>query len=99
MGFRDDNVIVIDTGSWMTRAVVGLAESMTPPEIRVPTQLGIIEKKDEEISQQQYLFDTELEEAIKRKEPDLKVIRPIVGGMINDWDAIEIFWFFILVIK
>jgi actin-related protein 9 len=89
MVFRDENVVVIEIGSLTTRAVLGLAESMTPPQVRVPTKIGIKRKRNE---QAEYLFDEELEEAIKTKDPELEVIRPIVQGVIADWDAIEIFW-------
>lgn len=96
MVFRDDNVVVIEVGSWVTRAVVGLAESMTPPQIRVPTKVGIKRKRSQGADKEErpeYLFDNELEEAIERKDPDLEVIRPIVKGAIKDWEAVEIFWY------
>lgn len=92
MPFRDDNVIVIEVGSLTTRAIVGLAESMNPPQVRVLTQIGRIQNKDDSSQHPHYLFDEELEQAIKRKEAGLKVIRPIVGGRIADWDSVEIFW-------
>jgi actin-related protein len=90
MVFREDNVIVIEVGSLTTRAVVGLAESMTPPQVRVPTKIGI--KRASQAQQPQYLFDSELEDAIRAKDPELTVIQPIVKGMVKDWEAIEIFW-------
>ena len=93
MVFREDNVIVIEVGSLTTRAVVGLAESMTPPQIRVPTKIGM--KHPSQAQSQrgpQYLFDDDLEDAIKARDPELTVIQPIVKGMVNDWAAIEIFW-------
>jgi actin-related protein 9 len=89
MVFRDENVVIIEIGSLTTRAVVGLAESMTPPQVRVPTKIGVKRKPTEPA---EYLFDEELEEAIKTHDPELEVIRPIVQGVIKDWDAIEIFW-------
>ena len=89
MVFRDENVVIIEIGSLTTRAVVGLAESMTPPQVRVPTKIGVKRKRTE---QAEYLFDEELEEAIKTMDPELEVIRPVVQGVIKDWDAIEIFW-------
>ena len=89
MVFRDENVVIIEIGSLTTRAVVGLAESMTPPQVRVLTKIGV---KGKGTTQAEYLFDEELEEAIKTKDPELEVIRPIVQGVIQDWDAIEIFW-------
>jgi len=95
MVFRDDNIVVIELGSLTTRAVVGLAESMTPPQVRVTTKIGVKRKRngtEKEHSQSDYLFDEELETAIKQKDADLEVIRPVVGGAIVDWDAIEIFW-------
>src|SRR5579859_1823974 len=88
MGFRDDNVVVIDIGSQTTRAVVGLAESMTPPQVRVPTRIG---KGKRDAVQPQYLFDDELEQAIKAKDTEMEVILPIVKGLVVDWDALEIF--------
>jgi len=95
MVFRDDNIVVIELGSLTTRAVVGLAESMTPPQVRVPTKVGVKRKRngtEKEHSQPQYLFDEELEVALKQRDGDLEVIRPVVGGAIVDWEAIEIFW-------
>jgi actin-related protein len=92
MPFRDDNVIVIEIGSLTTRAIIGLAESMTPPQYRVDTRVGRI--KNTENDPPQYLFDEDLTQAIKRQEPGLEVISPIVGGQIVDWEAIEIFWYF-----
>ena len=89
MVFRDDNVVIIEIGSLTTRAAIGLAESMTPPQIRVPTKIGVKRKLTE---QAKYIFDEELEKAIKSKDPELEVINPIVQGVIEDWDAIEIFW-------
>ena len=88
MVFRDDNVVVIEIGSLTTRAVVGLAESMTPPQVRVPTRIG---KRKRDSSQLQYLFDEELEQAIKAKDAEVEVISPIVKGLVVDWEAIEIF--------
>jgi actin-related protein 9 len=88
MGFRDDNVVVIEIGSATTRAVVGLAESMTPPQVRVSTRIG---KRNLDSLQSQYLFDEELEQAIKAKDSGVELISPIVKGLIVDWDAIEIF--------
>jgi actin-related protein 9 len=88
MVFRDDNVVVIEIGSLTTRAVVGLAESMTPPQVLVPTRIG---KRKRDSSQPQYLFDEELEQAIKAKDAEVEVISPIVKGLVVDWEAIEIF--------
>ena len=90
MVFRDENFVVIDVGSLTTRAVVGLAESMTLPTIRVATKVGV--RRTPEQSQPEYLFDQELEDAIQKKEADLEVKMPIVQGLIKDWEAIEIFW-------
>ena len=96
MGFRDDNVVVIEIGSLTTRAVVGLAESMTPPQVRVSTRIGK-RKRDApppppQPQQQQYLFDEDLEQAIKAKDSEeVDVISPIVKGRVVDWDALEIF--------
>jgi len=95
MVFRDDNMVIIEIGSLTTRAVVGLAESMTPPQVRVATKIGIKRKGNSPTPQPQrpeYLFDEELEEAIKANDPELEVIRPVVQGVIKDWNAIEIFW-------
>ena len=88
MGFRDDNVVVIEIGSLTTRAVVGIAESMTPPQVRVLTRIG---KRKRDSVQTQYLFDEELEQAIRTKDSEVEVISPIVKGLVVDWDAIEIF--------
>jgi actin-related protein 9 len=88
MGFRDDNVVVIEIGSATTRAVVGLAESMTPPQVRVATKIG---KRKLDSLQSQYVFDEELEQAIMARDPGVQVISPIVKGVVVDWDAIEIF--------
>jgi actin-related protein 9 len=98
MGFRDENVVVIEVGSSTTRAVVGLNESMTPPQVRVVTKIGVKRKQESSPdkpnpAQPQYLFAEELEEAIKAKDHDLDVISPVVGGIITDWEAIEIFWY------
>jgi len=98
MVFRDDNVVVIEIGSLTTRAVVGLAESMTPPSVRVPTKIGVKRKRTSSTQnghsqQPEYLFAQQLEEAIQAKDPEVEVIRPVVGGEIKDWDAIEIFWY------
>jgi actin-related protein 9 len=90
MVFREENVVVIEIGSLTTRAVVGLAESMTPPKVRVPTKVGI--KRASQAQQPQYLFDEELQDAIRAKDPELTVIQPIVKGMVKDWEALEIFW-------
>src|SRR5271170_3436435 len=90
MVFREDNVVVIEVGSLTTRAVVGLVESMTPPQVRVPTKIGV--KRASRAQQPQYLFDEELEDAIRAKDPELTVIQPIVKGVVRDWEAIEIFW-------
>jgi len=90
MVFRDDNVVVIETGSLITRALVGLAESMTPPQVRVPTKVGV--KKSGSASPE-YLFGDDLEEAIRQKDQDVEAIQPIVQGVIKHWDAIEIFWY------
>jgi actin-related protein 9 len=96
MVFRDENVVIIEIGSLTTRAVVGLAESMTPPQVRVATKIGVKRKRNslqiESHQPAEYLFDEELEEAITVKDPDLEVIRPLVQGIIKDWDAMEIFW-------
>jgi actin-related protein 9 len=93
MGFREDNVVVIEVGSLTTRAVVGLAESMTPPQVRVPTKIGVKRVSQGNPRQRpQYLFDEELEDAIRAKDPDMTVIQPIVKGVVRDWEAIEIFW-------
>jgi actin-related protein 9 len=100
MVFREDNVVVIEIGSLTTRAVIGLPESMTPPQIRVTTKIGVKRKHSSPPqngqTQQpaQYLFDEELEEAIRKKDPELEIIRPIVQGVVKDWDALEIFWYF-----
>jgi len=94
MGFREDNVVVIEVGSLTTRAVVGLAESMTPPQVRVPTRIGVKRPSHGQPEQRpQYLFDEEIEDAIRAKDPELTVIQPIVKGMVRDWEALEIFWY------
>jgi actin-related protein 9 len=92
MGFRDDNVVVIEIGSLTTRAVVGLAESMTPPQVRVSTRIGKRKRDAPPPQPQQYLFDEDLEQAIKAKDSEeVDVISPIVKGRVVDWDALEIF--------
>jgi actin-related protein 9 len=99
MGFRDENVVVIEVGSLMTRAVVGLAESMTPPQVRVATKVGVKRKREPSSqdtstpAQPEYLFAEDLEQAIMTKDPDLEVITPVVHGVITDWAAIETFWY------
>ena len=75
----------------MTRAIVGLAESMTPPQVREQTRIGV-KRKQSETGSTQYLFGEELEAAISAKDPGLELIFPIVRGVIVDWDAIQIFW-------
>jgi len=92
MVFRDDNVVVIEVGSLLTRAIVGLDESMTPPQVRVHTRIGIKRKGDEEKAQADYIFGEELDEAVAKKNVGIEVIYPVVQGRIANWDAVEIFW-------
>ena len=97
MGFREDNVVVIEIGSLTTRAVVGLAESMTPPQVRVATRIGIKRSQSSSMqdvepkAQPEYLFGDELEEALQRKDQGVEVVWPIVKGTVQDWDAMETF--------
>jgi actin-related protein 9 len=97
MVFRDENIVVIELGSLTTRAVVGLAESMIPPSVRVSTKIGLRRPQSSAMQdvdskpQLDYIFGDELEEAIERKEPDLEVIMPVIKGVVKDWEAFEIF--------
>jgi actin-related protein 9 len=91
MVFRDDNVVVIEMGSLLTRAVVGLAESMTPPQVRVHTRIG--KKHNPEGGKTEYVFGEELDEAVATNDGGVQVIYPVVQGRIADWDAVEIFWY------
>ena len=93
MVFRDDNVVVIEVGSLLTRAIVGLDESMTPPQVRVHTRIGIQRKGDEGKATAEYLFGDELDEAVAKNDVGVQVIYPVAQGRIADWDAVEIFWY------
>ncbi|EPY51535.1 SWI/SNF and RSC complex subunit Arp9 [Schizosaccharomyces cryophilus OY26] len=67
--FRDDHIIVIQVGSLYHRAVLGLAESLGPPTIRVRTRVGKNEKGE-------YMFSNKKENGLKQektpKEEDSK---------------------------
>lgn len=89
MVFRDDHVVVIEMGSLLTRAVVGLAESMTPPQVRVHTRIG---KKNSPGGKTEYVFGEELDDAVAKHDSGVQVIWPVVQGRIADWEAVEIFW-------
>jgi len=91
MVFRDDNVVVIEMGSLLTRAVVGLAESMTPPQVRVNTRIG--KKHNAGGSKAEYVFGEELDEAVAKNDSGVQVVYPVVQGRIADWEAVEIFWY------
>ncbi|CAB59882.1 SWI/SNF and RSC complexes subunit arp9 [Schizosaccharomyces pombe] len=61
--FRDDHIIVIQTGSLYHRATFGLAESLEPPTIRVRTRVG---KNDNG----EYVFTNK--EDINMEDPNVK---------------------------
>jgi len=92
MVFREENVVVIEVGSLLTRAIVGLDESMTPPQVRVHTRIGVKRKGGEEKQHPEYIFGEELDEAVVKNDVGVQVIYPVVQGRIADWDALEIFW-------
>lgn len=97
MLFKDENIIVIELGSFTTRAVIGLSESMTPPTIRVLTRIGVKRPSNTSMNdvkpKPEYLFGDELEEAVQSKDPAIEVIWPVVKGVVTDWEAMEIFWY------
>lgn len=97
--FRDENIIVIHIGSYKTRAILGLSESLTPPSIKIFTRVGvqkivnheIIDKKD----QDNYLVGSDLDEALSSNK-DIEIIWPIKRGIVKNWKALEAIWSHIL---
>lgn len=88
MPYRDDSLVCIEIGSYETRAIFGLAESLTPPKLRLQTQVG--KRSDSEDyfcgEELQALLDTPTETSA------IEVIRPIVQGEIRDWPALTAFF-------
>lgn len=72
--FRDDNIVVISPGSETTQATIGLAESLTPPTIQIPTRV--------------YRHGTN-PNWFSSKGEDSQAIYPIQGGRVVDVDALN----------
>ncbi|KAG5440140.1 hypothetical protein PCANB_001709 [Pneumocystis canis] len=97
--FRDESIIVIHMGSYKTRAILGISESLTPPSIKLFTRVGIQKiRKDETINEnrkENYLVGTDLDKALEAKE-DIEIIWPIKQGIIKNWEALKAIWSYIL---
>lgn len=84
MPYRDESLVCIELGSYETRAVFGLAESLTPPKYKIRTQIAQVDGTEE------YAFGDEVE-AAQAEGKILKIIDPIVRGEIVDWAAFTAF--------
>ncbi|EMR10643.1 hypothetical protein PNEG_01343 [Pneumocystis murina B123] len=97
--FRDENIIVIHVGSYKTRAILGLSESLTPPTVKILTRVGIRKGLNNEIRekncQENYLVGADLDEALI-SDKDIEIIWPIKQGVVKNWKALEAIWNYIL---
>lgn len=84
MPYRDDHLICIELGSYETRSIFGLSESLAPPQRRTKTRIGKLEGSES------YICGEDLDQAEERKEP-VNIIRPLVSGSVHDWDALTAF--------
>ncbi|KTW27205.1 uncharacterized protein T551_03199 [Pneumocystis jirovecii RU7] len=93
--FRDESIIVIHIGSYRTRAILGISESLTPPTIKIFTRVGIRKAENHETidknNKKSYLVGLDLDKALEAKE-DVEVIWPIKQGIVKDWEALKAIW-------
>ncbi|CCG81300.1 SWI/SNF and RSC complex subunit Arp95 / FY16936)) [Taphrina deformans PYCC 5710] len=91
MPYRDETLVCVEIGSYETRAIFGLAESLTPPKLRLKTQVG------KRLDSEEYLCGEGLQAALDSEpQPSIEVIRPIVHGHIQDWSALTAFFTHVL---
>ncbi|KTW25652.1 hypothetical protein T552_03512 [Pneumocystis carinii B80] len=97
--FRDENIIVIHIGSYRTRAILGLSESLTPPTVKILTRVGIRRGQNNgvtgENTEEKYLVGAELCEALI-SDRNIEIIWPIKRGIVKNWKALEAIWSYIL---
>ncbi|QSL65318.1 hypothetical protein MERGE_002628 [Pneumocystis wakefieldiae] len=97
--FRDENIIVIHVGSYRTRAILGLYESLTPPTVKILTRVGIRRGLNngagEKNSEENYLVGEDLDQALVSNK-DIEIIWPIKQGVVKNWKALEAIWSYIL---
>lgn len=85
MPFRDDSLLCIELGSYETRTIFGVAESLGPPKIRTRTRVG--KRKDSE----DYVCGEELEPIVSKQDSGIDIIYPLVSGCIVDLSALTAF--------
>lgn len=87
MPYRDDSLITIEIGSFETRSIFGLSESLCPPSRRTRTRVA----KRAAVDTDEYLSGQPLDDALANGETFESIIYPVVAGEIKDWDALTIF--------
>lgn len=86
---------VIHVGSYRTRAILGLYESLTPPTVKILTRVGIRRGLNngagEKNSEENYLVGEDLDQALVSNK-DIEIIWPIKQGVVKNWKALEAIW-------
>lgn len=89
MPYRDESLICIEIGSFETRAIFGLSESLTPPKFRTRTHVAMRPDSEE------WICGNDLSAALAAGE-SLQVMEPLVNGHIKDWSALTAFFKYVI---
>ncbi|KAK9695318.1 hypothetical protein K7432_013038 [Basidiobolus ranarum] len=105
---KEDHFVVINTGSSVIKVVKGVHDTNKTPQLIIPTIVGrgsLDEQENENIEMdveeqepvkkvKQYVCGTQLDESTLS---DLVLVHPIERGWVQDWEALEQLWRYILV--
>lgn len=86
MPYRDDNLICIELGSYETRSIFGLAESLGPAANRTRTRVG--KRKDTDL----YICGDDLTSILANEAEQIDIYNPVVCGHVSNWEALAAFF-------
>ncbi|KAI5894960.1 actin-like ATPase domain-containing protein [Schizophyllum commune H4-8] len=94
MSFRDNTVVVLETGRDVIYAGQGLHELLRTPAVYLNARVGLRTQNAQSSSPavSDYLVGKELEEALSNGQDNIQVSYPFADGDIGDWTQAEAIW-------
>ncbi|KAJ1658643.1 hypothetical protein IWQ61_002150 [Dispira simplex] len=99
---REDSYVIIDLGSYMTRCGLGITDPNKLPSHLIPTQIAQVVRSNPTSPDSTTEQDAKVEyicgEAVGeyREADDLNVLVPFRDDRVGDWEAMSVFWDYIL---
>ncbi|TRM65273.1 actin family [Schizophyllum amplum] len=92
MSFRDNTVVVLETGRDLIYAGQGLHELLKTPAVYAQARVGLRTPHSSSPAVNEYLVGKELEEALAAGQDGIQISYPFADGVIGDWTQAEALW-------